>query len=132
MLLKHIAISVRDLPKAHAYYTKVLGFKAPPLKESAKYFLAYVGDVEFSIFETKSRSHIPPRSALYESNPPGLDRVLFEVDDLEDATRRLESQGVVIEVSGDLPDGRFVRFHDPEGNLFGLVERRPTRRTQIH
>lgn len=125
--LHHITLGARDLEQAYAFYTQVLGAKAEPLN-GAPSFAAYLGDIRIAIFQSTGEAASVPieRNPLaFRRDPPGLDRIVLEVDDLEEAAASLRAQGVEISFEGFHQEGRFARFQDPEGNVIGLVESSP-------
>ena len=122
--LHHITLGAKDLKRAHAFYTEVLGAKAEPLN-GAPSFAARLGEVRIAIFQStgKAAAASIERSPLgFRRNPPGLDRIVLEVDDLEQTSASLRSRGVEIDFDGFHEEGRFARFQDPEGNVIGLIE----------
>ena len=116
-----IALQVRDVAAATAFYREVLGlkflFNAPP----GLAFLA-AGNVRLMLAQPE-RPDSPPASnaALY-----------FKVDDIDAAQQALASRGARFEGAphcvARLPDHELwmTFLRDPESNLIGLMnERRP-------
>ncbi|MBM3139976.1 MAG: VOC family protein [Chloroflexi bacterium] len=120
--LDNIGIAVRDVRRAHDFYTRVLGFEGAPLADGATGFSAKLGDVALFVFAT-DKTNAPGRTADYEHNPVGIDHLAFEVEDYEGAQRELESRGVrFLQESVGEPGGfRYRGFTDPDGNMLYVI-----------
>ncbi len=97
-----------DVEKAQAWYEDFLGVKA----------IAYGGGL-FALEGTPV--HLAPAV-------PGTGRggtgVYFHVDDVDAAYQELRARGYQFnEAPYDIPVGRLVTLHDPDGNLIGLEDR---------
>jgi len=125
--LDFIIVAVRDLEAARRFYTEALGWKAagPATDASA---LGVAGGVGINLVVTRSKKD-PGRGDATDANPAGLDRIGFEVPDLDAARARLSRLGVdAPKLEFKLPDGRVRRFSpfaDPSGTPLAIVE--PTR-----
>lgn len=120
--LDNIGVAVRDVARAHDFYTGVLGMEATPLQEGASGFSARLGDVALYVFATDGAGE-PGRSADLEHNPPGIDHLALEVEDFEAAQRDLESHGVSFVHDFVREPGGFQcrGFEDPEGNMIYII-----------
>lgn len=110
-----IAINVRDLPRAIAFYRDVLGlpflFEAPP-----KMAFFDCGGVRLLIGQLESTEQIQPSSILY-----------FRVADIHAAAKALAERGAEIvsapHLVAKLPDRELwlAFFKDGEGNTMALM-----------
>src|SRR5260221_13375195 len=90
--LDNVGIAVRDIRRAVAFYTEILGFVGQAGESDG---LVTLGDVSLYLFQTPApEAAAPQRTTDLYNNPPGFDHVAFEVDDIEQAARRLEAAGV--------------------------------------
>src|SRR5260221_8425148 len=125
--LDNVGIAVRDIRRAVAFYTEILGFVGQAGESDG---LVTLGDVSLYLFQTPApEAAAPQRTTDLYNNPPGIDHVAFEVDDIEQAARRLEAAGVFFPgpaVGG--PGGvRSRGLADPHGTiLFILRKAAPT------
>lgn len=108
-----IAYSVKDVPRAKAFYRDLVGLK-PSDVFSDQWAEFDVGDSTFGVGDGTSMG-ITPGSAF---------SAVFEVDDLDAARERLTKAGVKVT---DIDDGQICRHFfvtDPEGNRFGIHQRK--------
>lgn len=120
--LDNIGVAVRDIARAHAFYTGTLGMESAPLADGATGFSAKLGDVALFVFTT-DKTNSPGRSDDYEHNPVGIDHLAFEVEDYEAAQRELEAKGVrfVGDSVGEPGSFRYRGFQDPDGNMLYVI-----------
>lgn len=125
--LDFVIIAVDDLDAARRFYTEALGWKpAGPATDASA--LGVAGGVGINLVVTRSQKD-PGRGDATDANPAGLDRIGFEVADLDAARARLARLGVnapMLEFK--LPDGRtrrFSPFADPSGTPLAIVEPTP-------
>ncbi|GHH84782.1 glyoxalase [Streptomyces sulfonofaciens] len=80
------------------------------------------GRIELAMFHTPKATSAEPRDA--PTNTPGIRRIMFAVDDIEDTVARLRTHGAALV-------GEVARFEDsyllcyvrgPEGIIVGLAE----------
>ncbi len=109
-VVDHVYYWTRDLDRAVAFYTDVVGLA-----------LARREGSEWAELDAQ-----PVRLALHRTDDetPGSGTVVFRVDDLDAARRSLEKRGAVFdafvgEVAGF---ARFATFRDPDGNPVQLIE----------
>ena len=114
--IAQIAVNVKDVPRAVAYYRDVLGlkllFEVPP-----KMAFFACGSVRLMLSLPESAEYDHPGSILY-----------YKVTDIEGTTTTLKARGVVF--SGEphliakMPDHELWMgfFKDSEGNTLALME----------
>jgi predicted enzyme related to lactoylglutathione lyase len=86
------------------------------------------GNLTIYIFKTDVGTHAPTRTPINEENPPGIDSIAWEVDDLDATIQALE--GRVEWASDEIiswhhESGTWYRyrpFYDPEGNMLYVTE----------
>lgn len=94
--LDHIAIAVKNLEEEIARYRDVLGLEflgtevVPEQKVTVAFFR--VGEVLIELLEPLSADS--PISAFIEKKGGGLHHLALEVDDIQDAIRRLQEKNV--------------------------------------
>ncbi len=118
-------IAVHDIHIMRTFYTEVLGAQILPLGDETLSFGIFLGGVAFFVFQTSNPAQHGRTVENFQSNPPGYDHLVFEVDDIAAAKTWLESQGIH---AGSIEDVtipgigvfQYLRFKDPEGNLLGL------------
>ena len=114
--IAQIAVNVKDVPRAVAYYRDVLGlkllFEVPP---KMAFFLCGGVRLMLSLPETAEYDH--PGSILY-----------YKVTDIEGTAATLKSRGVVFQgephLIAQMPDHALWMgfFKDSEGNTLALME----------
>ncbi len=107
-----IAYSVRDVPRAVAFYRDIVG-----LPEGEAFNERYV---EFNVGSTVF---------AVDGDPPGYEPgsctgVAFEVDDIQAARERLCRNGVDITGVHEFPPCWVCIAKDPDGNRFALHQRK--------
>jgi predicted enzyme related to lactoylglutathione lyase len=118
IILFHLA--VRDMDKAKAFYTDVLGFKATQD--------TIWGDGNRGVFV------VPPGGGTYLAldfikggNKPEKKEMMFHLStqDVEAAYKNIKSKGV--EPSSEImpypPGGRFFSVKDPDGNTLNILQK---------
>lgn len=107
-----VAVKVKDLPRATAFYRDTIGLKL------------LIGNKLVSIFDCGGMT------LLLGSNEPES-RVYFEVEDIQKAVERLSNRGVKIEakpsIVGQLgsADVWIAVFRDSEDNMMALMSQTP-------
>jgi glyoxylase I family protein len=113
----HIAIICSDYEKSKQFYSEVLGlnivrevYRAE--RDSYKLDLEVAGQYQIELF---SFPDPPPRPSCPEAT--GLRHLAFEVDDIEEATRHIQSHSISIEPVriDEFTGKRFTFFADPDG-----------------
>jgi glyoxylase I family protein len=120
----HAAIICSDYARSRRFYVEVLGLAVVREvhrreRDSYKLDLALPDGTQIELFSFPSP---PPRPSYPEAC--GLRHLAFEVADLDEAVRELESRGVAVEpVRVDEHTGkRFTFFADPDGLPLELYE----------
>lgn len=119
--LVHFTIPVKDLDRAEAFYTGLLGCRK--VRRNAHMVFLRVGDNHFVL--THSEKPVDP-------NPPDRHEIhtafLVSPADYDSALAELEAQGVRVFLEEDRDRGTFqgrsAYFHDPDGNVLELIDLR--------
>lgn len=127
--LDHVAITVRDMDRAVAFYRDVLGFEVlgQLVLNDGTFKLVYLqagaGRIELFAFAEEGRAVDPS----LRNEDLGFKHVAFQIDDVDAVAARLQEHGVAFTVAPtDAPGGvRLAFFHDPDGNLLEIVDRLP-------
>jgi glyoxylase I family protein len=113
----HIAIICSDYQKSKRFYSEVLGLTVKQevfreARNSYKLDLEVAGQYQIELF---SFPDPPPRPSRPEAT--GLRHLAFEVDDVEEATRHIQSHNIPIEPIrvDEFTGKRFTFFADPDG-----------------
>lgn len=119
--LDNIGIAVRDARRSLEFYINVLGFQGEISDGEGS---CRLGDVALYIFQSTSEAGPAARTESYYANPPGLDHLAFEVDDIEAAATELERRGVAFlhDTVGGPGEFRYRGFHDPDGNMLYIIQ----------
>jgi glyoxylase I family protein len=118
----HVAVTVRDLERAIAFYAK-LGFSVVRRGASASNKIAFVGNglAELELFEPKTGVSGPARTLLEDE--VGIKHIAFHVDDIDDAVATLEGRGVTFTSAVRRTGTRaHVFFTDPDGTPLQLLQ----------
>ncbi|MGH7737193.1 MAG: VOC family protein [Candidatus Tyrphobacter sp.] len=109
-----VAYSVRDVPKAIAFYRDVVGLR--PGELFGEHWAEFdAGSTTFGIGNGETLGFMPGKS----------NGVMFEVDDVAAGRERLLRGGAAdVSELNEFPNCRSCFASDPEGNRFGLHERR--------
>jgi methylmalonyl-CoA/ethylmalonyl-CoA epimerase len=120
--LRHIAISVPDPEKAAQFYERVFGMRRVGETDSPLATGVYLSDgvVNMALLRYKTDE---AAGAERGKNYVGVHHFGFQVENLEDAQRRVEEHGGVFFL--DLPDMKETlyyerKFRDPDGIIFDL------------
>ena len=111
-----VAYSVRDVPRAIVFYRDVIGLK-PSEMFSDRWAEFDVGNTTFGIGNGESIGIIPGTQFS----------ATFEVDDLVSMRERLLSKSIPVTEIMDAPMCLSFFVTDPEGNRFGLHQRKANR-----
>jgi extradiol dioxygenase family protein len=108
-----IAYSVKDVPKARAFYQDVLGLQ--PGDSFGDHWVEFdVGNVTFGIGNGEPLGYMPGQST----------GAAFEVDDIHAMRKRLQDSGVTVSEVHDFPPCFSCFTNDPEGNRFAIHQRK--------
>lgn len=115
MNLNFVVVYVRDLDKAKAFYTDVLGMTVLEDHSSPSFItLSPSNGTQGAMLglQDKMAAVLPPR---HEESPGGVE-LSFEVDDVDATWQRWKEKGVeLLTEPTDLPFGRYFMARDPEG-----------------
>ena len=130
----HIGITVRNLDRAVAFYTDVVGMRLTERFEYPEQEVGHGGAVKAGAFVRADHTHhavsiFQPRDGLLPDDAPdgrafgiGLHHIAFGVDSVEDLLalyRRVRDSGAEIVQARYGGPGNHARFYarDPDGNL---------------
>lgn len=113
----HVAIICSDYPRSKHFYTHVLGLQIVsevyrPERNSHKLDLRLPDNTQIELFSFPN----PPKRLSYPE-ACGLRHLAFEVADITQAVKDLESHGVLVEKIrvDEFTGKRFTFFADPDG-----------------
>jgi predicted enzyme related to lactoylglutathione lyase len=108
-----VAYSVRDVPRAITFYRDVIGLK--PSEMFSEHWAEFdLGTTTFGIGNGEGIGIMP--GSQFSAN--------FEVDDLDAMRERLVAKNISVTEIMDAPSCRSCFVTDPEGNRFGVHERK--------
>jgi predicted enzyme related to lactoylglutathione lyase len=108
-----VAYSVRDVPRARAFYRDVLGLT--PGDEFGDHWIEFnVGSTTFGIGNGETLGYEPGAST----------GAAFEVDDVHGMRERVKAAGAEVSEIHEFPGCITCFARDPEGNRFALHQRR--------
>lgn len=111
--LAFVAYSVRDVPKAIAFYRDVVGLQ--PGHSFGDHWAEFnIGSTAFGIGNGESLGFEPGKST----------GASFEVDDIAAMHEKFVKRGVKVSELHDFPVCRACFVTDPEGNVFALHQRK--------
>ena len=121
----HIAIICSDYRRSLDFYTRVLGFRViaehyRAERHSYKTDLALGDDYVIELFSFPS-----PPARVSRPEAAGLRHLAFEVNDIDDAVKELDAQGIDHESirTDEYTGKRFLFFADPDDLPIELYER---------
>ncbi|MGA9041473.1 MAG: VOC family protein [Terriglobales bacterium] len=123
--LHHVAIICSDYPRSKHFYVEVLGFEI--MREvyredrgSFKLDLQVGGKYQIELFSFPN-----PSARVSSPEACGLRHIAFEVDDVQDAARRLRDRGVEVESIriDETTNKSFTFFRDPDNLPIEIYER---------
>ncbi len=123
----HVALVVADVERSRQFYIRVLGMQEVPRPQNLDFPGAWLQTNNFLVHligeDTEGRAkQLNPGYAAGELSIGHATHVAFEVDDLEEAMRRLHAQGIEI-AGGPRPRGDGVQqlyILDPDGYVVEL------------
>ena len=111
MIADHIYYWTRDLDRAVAFYTEVVGL---PLvrRDGGEWAELDAGPIRFALHGTD------------DAEPPASGTVVLRVEDLDAARWALEGRGAAFDAFVGEVEGfaRFATFRDPDGNPIQIIE----------
>lgn len=124
--IDNVGIAVRDLEVVAGFFEHTVGLDVARDEEgSPRSASVQAGDRYVYVFETSAGPVPGRREADLAANSPGLDHVSFTVADVDQAYASLRRRGVPFEGEPETVEAwgiRLVRFSDPEGNAYYLVQ----------
>ena len=114
--LRHIAVVVKDLEKAAAFYEKVFDLKRVGEEHLEMGSGVYLSDGVINLALLK----------LKQDTPSGAHHFGFHVEDLEAAKKRIEEAGgkFFLTLGDSKEEANFeMKFKDPQGILFDISEK---------
>ena len=112
----HLALKVRDIEKARAFYQKVFGFEPVRTEDVRDHTSCHLSDgaLDLSLMQYESESP----EALLSGAKPCIHHFGIEVEDLEAALGELRAAGCeILSPTGEIP----IKFRDPNGVVAELV-----------
>jgi len=112
----HIALKVKDLEKASAFYQKVFGFAPRRTEQVRDHTSRHLSDgiIDLSLMQYDSESS----EATLSGRGPCIHHFGIEVDDLQAALVELQAAGCeILSPAGEIP----IKFRDPNGVVAELV-----------
>jgi len=123
--IHHVAIICSYYERSKRFYTEVLGLKIVrevyrEARNSYKLDLEVNGHYQIELFSFPGPPARPSRPEA-----AGLRHLAFEVDNVEEAKREIESHGVIVEDIrvDEFTQKRFTFFADPDGLPLELYEK---------
>lgn len=117
--VRHVAIKVRDIEAARAWYQDVLGMTVQDEFPGRALFVRFgpYYHHDLAIFQADKDLELPERNAV------GLSHIALLIDSLEGVKQWyhfLQSKGVNVTGSSDHGVTRSIYFTDPDGNPFEI------------
>jgi lactoylglutathione lyase len=112
----HLALKVKDLDKASAFYKKVFGFKPMRTEDVRDHTSCHLSDgaIDLSLIQYESES----KEALLSGRGPCIHHFGIEVDNPEATAAELRQAGCeILSPPGEIP----IKFRDPNGVVAELV-----------
>jgi glyoxylase I family protein len=119
--IDHPAIAADDVDQLAQWYCQVLGYEKV-FRHEKPVWIIRAADGTFIEIMPKDNTPRPDRTTW----TPGWSHLALRVSDIEKAIDYLEGKGITW--GGDLINaiggGRVRTFHDPDGNMLQIVERK--------
>jgi predicted enzyme related to lactoylglutathione lyase len=113
-----VAITVRDLAKAKAFYADVLGFGAPSLD---------MPEASWIEWRTGNDANISITQADGAFTPSHTTSIVFNVDNCHTAVAELRKRGVKCDDPVGIPGMvTYASFYDPDGNRLQMASAPPS------
>ncbi|PRX31031.1 glyoxylase I family protein [Orenia metallireducens] len=123
--IHHIAIICSNYQESKEFYVNILNLKVikETYREERDSYKLDLAIGEHSQIELFSFPNSPKRPSYPEAR--GLRHLAFEVDDIEEAVKDLEKQGIAVEDIriDEITEKRFTFFKDPDELPLELYER---------
>lgn len=113
MNLGFVVLYVRDMEKAKAFYTDILGLTVVDAVSGPNFVALRSAGGSLVALQDKKASRFPPG----QEEQPGSFELSFEVDDVDATWMRWQEQCVeLVSEPVDLPFGRYCMVKDPDGH----------------
>ena len=123
--LGHVVLKVRDLDRAEAFYTDVVGLRVTGrLPGRMVFFAVPKSDDSHDLAVWK----VGPEAAPQAAKQVGLFHVAWQVErpeDLEEVYQRLVARGVALHGTMDHGANLSVYFEDPDGHMLEFTYEKP-------
>jgi predicted enzyme related to lactoylglutathione lyase len=117
MNLGFVVLYVREMDKARAFYTQLLGMRVVEAVSGPTFVTLRPAGGSLIGLQDKAASVVPAG----REEGPGSMELSFEVDDVDDTWRRWKEQGVELGTDPmDLPFGRYFLAKDPDGHYLSV------------
>jgi len=115
----HVEIPTKDPDKSVDFYTKAFGWEIEKWDGPQDYWLIATGDQQAPGING---------ALMRASDSWKVPTFVLDVADVDEAIRKVtENGGTVVMPKGPVPGiGWVAYFHDPSGNLFGVMQDDPT------
>lgn len=122
--IDHVVLTVADLERTIAFYTRVLGMRLELFGEGRK--ALRFGDQKFNLQDGRDRTDVV--GVAQAPTPGSVDLCLLAAVPLDQVIAHLKAQSVPIEIGPVARTGarfpiRSVYIRDPDGNLIEIAER---------
>lgn len=123
--VQHIAFHCSDMKRQEAFYTKHFGFKRARVFNRGKpdeFIMLRLGNTCMELFP------VSPENAKKRGGeqPVGFMHLAFDVPDIAEAVKKLQSDGIktegIADCSAFAPGLKICFFSDPDGNRIELTQ----------
>lgn len=113
----HFEISSDEPEKAIEFYKNIFGWE----------FQKWEGPMEYWLIMTGDKTQPGIDGGLGKKSPENLDNNVIDVDDVDEALKKVETNGgTIVRPKSAIPGvGWLAYFKDPDGNIFGLMKDDP-------
>ena len=115
--VEHMQIPVRNVKEAVQWYTHHLGFRLEELTEGRHAFLTLHSGPMLMLWETPEETH-----ANFTVRGETMPVLLYRTSDIHTLYDKLHAAGTRIAFYKDEGFGRVLKFYDPNGNLWGVIQ----------
>ena len=121
----HFEVPVDNWERAKKFYQDNFGWQIQDMKGpdgELFYMMSYTADTDPATFMVKQAGAI--NGGLFKRGTADSSaRIVVQVDSIEDAIKKVEASGGK-KLSGPdpIPNGRYVKFTDSEGNVMGMID----------
>lgn len=125
LVAQHMTLSVADIARESAWYTRVLGFTLQPHNDANPDYLNYhmtIPGYRIDLIQFKGSSRPAASDPLYARQ--GWIHLAFTVPQLSGAFEQLKTLGTDVKGASNQAGGAISRLvlHDPEGNEIELFQ----------